>query len=221
MFRQISTTNNPSSTPNMEDSKSELKDKGYAWVICYCCSLSLAIGEGVGLSFGVLIPKIQRQMGCDVASTALIGSLHLGMASLPAPLYMSLTKKYGTLRMAMVGVSLFGFGILVCGIVTTPAVLTVFYGAVSGMGMGLKHTVEKFTVNMYFDKRRALANSIFHCGSPIGQALFLCEPFLSKKENVHLFSSSLPRFDKYHETPRIFPRTEQTFASARSFGVIS
>ena len=41
----------------------------------------------------------------------------------------------------------------------------------------------------------------------------LCAPFLSKMENGHLFSSSLPRFDKCHETSRIFPRTEQTFAS--------
>ena len=40
-------------------------------------------------------------------------------------------------------------------------------------------------------------------------------------ENSHLFSSSLPRLDKRHETSQIFPRTEQTFASARSFGVIS
>ena len=55
----------------------------------------------------------------------------------------------------------------------------------------------------------------------LGQAFFLCAPLLSKKENVHLFSSSLPRFDKCQETSRIFPRTEQTFASARSFGVIS
>ena len=55
----------------------------------------------------------------------------------------------------------------------------------------------------------------------LNQALFLCAQFLSKEENVHLFSSSLPRFDKCHETSRIFPRTEQTFASARSFGVIS
>ena len=53
------------------------------------------------------------------------------------------------------------------------------------------------------------------------QALYLCVPFLSKKENVHLFSSSLPRFYKCHETSRIFLRTEQTFARARSFGVIS
>ena len=42
-------------------------------------------------------------------------------------------------------------------------------------------------------------------------------PFLSKKENVHLFSSLLPRFDKCHETSRIFTRTEQTFAQCQEF----
>ena len=58
-------------------------------------------------------------------------------------------------------------------------------------------------------------------GKELVQALFLCAPFLPKKGNVHLFSSSFSRFDKCHETSRIFPRNEQTFASARSFGVIS
>ena len=53
------------------------------------------------------------------------------------------------------------------------------------------------------------------------QALFLRAPFWSKKENICLFSSLLPRFDKYHETSRMLPKTEQTFASARIFGVIS
>ena len=38
--------------------------------------------------------------------------------------------------------------------------------------------------------------------------LFCAHFFLSKKEQVDLFSSSLPRFDKCHETSRIFPRTE-------------
>ena len=38
-----------------------------------------------------------------------------------------------------------------------------------------------------------------------------------KKENVHLFSSSFPCYDRCQETSQIFPRTEQTFASARIF----
>ena len=55
-----------------------------------------------------------------------------------------------------------------------------------------------------------------HDDMSLFQALFLCTPFLTKMEIVHLFSSSLPRFDKWHETSWIFPRTEQTFANARS-----
>ena len=34
---------------------------------------------------------------------------------------------------------------------------------------------------------------------------FLCALFLSKKEDVHLFSSSFPCLEKCHEMSRIFP----------------
>ena len=71
----------------------------------------------------------------------------------------------------------------------------------------------------YFENTSRLWFNFVHGSSKPG--FFLCAPFLSKMENGHLFSSSLPRLDKFHETSRIFPRTEQTFASARSFGVIS
>ena len=50
---------------------------------------------------------------------------------------------------------------------------------------------------------------------------FCAHHFCPKRKNVRLFSSLLPHFDKCHETSRIFLSTEQTFASARSFGVIS
>ena len=43
--------------------------------------------------------------------------------------------------------------------------------------------------------------------SPIPGFIFVHAPFLSKKGNVHLFSSSIPHFDKCHgETSRIFSR---------------
>ena len=57
--------------------------------------------------------------------------------------------------------------------------------------------------------------------SPKAGFIFVRTFFCPKKENVPLFSSSLPRFDICHKTSQTFPRTEQTFASARSFGVIS
>ena len=56
----------------------------------------------------------------------------------------------------------------------------------------------------------------------IDQVLFLCSQFIVQKEKCSPFLELTPtRFDKCHETSQIFPRTEQTVASARSFGVIS
>ena len=60
-----------------------------------------------------------------------------------------------------------------------------------------------------------------HHHIPCSAGFIFVRTFFFKLEKVHLFSSSLPRFDKCQETSRIFPRTEQTFANARSFGVIS
>ena len=78
---------------------------------------------------------------------------------------------------------------------------------------------------IWYRKMLVYPTSVGLCAMPttisLHQALFLCAPFLFKMENGHLLSSSLPLLDKCHETSRIFPRTEQTFASARSFGVIS
>ena len=64
---------------------------------------------------------------------------------------------------------------------------------------------------------RGMFSSVESFQDPLNRLYFCARIFCPKKENVHLFSSSLPRLD----TSRIFPRTEQTFASARSFGVIS
>ena len=44
--------------------------------------------------------------------------------------------------------------------------------------------------------------------------------FSVHKVNVHLLSSSFSSIDKCIETARIFTRDEQTFDSAKSFGVI-
>ena len=52
------------------------------------------------------------------------------------------------------------------------------------------------------------------------QALFLCALFLSKIEKKFTFSGTYSQA-LTNAMRRIFPRTEQTFASARSFGVIS
>ena len=171
----------------------EHKDKGYAWVVCFCCSLSQAISNGVVLSFGVLMPQIQRNLGSDTGSTAFFGSLQLCVTLLTSQLHMSLTKQYGVFKMEMIAVSMFAMGILVCGLTITPTVFVIFYCILSGIGMGMKSAAEKLVVNLYFDKKRALANSIFYCGSPIVSIIAL--PLLTRvAENYGLQAAFLIQF---------------------------
>ena len=77
----------------------------------------------------------------------------------------------------MIGILMFATGLLVCGAVPKTWTLVVFYGLVSGLGMGVKATVELMAVNLYFDKKRVIANGIFFSGSPLGY--FISAPILA------------------------------------------
>ena len=57
--------------------KSVVKDKGFAWIICFACFLVAAVGDGVGSSIGVLTPHIRKLMQSKSGSTALAESLHI------------------------------------------------------------------------------------------------------------------------------------------------
>ena len=45
------------------------------------------------------------------------------------------------------------------------------YGVIAGIGMGFMVNGAQFVINVYFDQKRALANSIFFSGAPLGSAV--------------------------------------------------
>ena len=114
----------------MEKGEKDYQDKGYAWVVCFCSSLSRAICEGVGTAFGVLVPEIQRVLQNGMASTTLMGSLHFGVAFILGPLYMLMGKQFGSKITGMAGTFILAMGILACGVKITTLNLIIFYGVV-------------------------------------------------------------------------------------------
>ena len=79
----------------------------------------------------------------------------------------------------------------------------------------------KLQTNVFIDDKSEHFHTRAAAAACAMAGFFCAHHFCPKWKIVTFFSSSLPRFDKCHEPSRIFPRTEQTFASARSFGVIS
>ena len=90
---------------------------------------------------------------------------------------MFLTKVFGCMKVALFGLFLFGVGLVICIVTSTFLHLTIGYGVVSSIGMGMKFAAETFAVNQYFDKKRAMANSIFLAGEPLGY--LVAAPILS------------------------------------------
>ena len=96
--------------------------------------------------------------------------------------------------------------------------LTCFDGTLKSFTIGAESVPDLRKKPYFFDNLavKCVVNGVyilygnyhFNAFDGVSQALFLCALFLSKMENGHLFSSSLPRFDKCHKSSRIFIRTE-------------
>ena len=153
------------------------KDNGYAWIVLFSCVLGCAIQEGIGIAYGVMVPSIQKELHLNAATVNFIGSMHLGICTIPAPAVMPLIRKFGFRIISFLGIIMFAMGLIVSGLYIKLWVLISFYGVISSIGMGMKYTVEQMAVNVYFDKRRLLANSLYLSGSPLGY--FVSAPILT------------------------------------------
>ena len=148
--------------------ESSYQDRGYAWVMCLVCTLGLAITEGVGTAYGVMVPTVIKEYATGTADSSLIGSLHIGIAMLGGPIFMYMTQAFGCRTTALSGLLVFGTGLLICTQSSTITTFALGYGVVSSVGMGMKIAAEYSAIKVYFDKRMTSASSIFKAGGPLG-----------------------------------------------------
>ena len=153
------------------------KDTGYAWVVCISCFLIYLICDGIGMSFGVLVPDIKKRLGTTTSQAAFIGSLHIGLCYLIAPINLILAKALGFRKVSVIGAVVVTVALIACGSMKSLVSLTVMYGVVGSIGICMIITVAELAVNEWFDQRRALANSIVYSGCSVGY--FVSAPILT------------------------------------------
>ena len=88
-----------------------------------------------------------------------------------APLIVMVVKKVGFRLTSVFGGVIFSASLFICAYLKTIASLTLVYGVIAGIGMGFMVNSAQFVINVYFDKRRALANGIYFSGAPLGSAI--------------------------------------------------
>ncbi|PIO77272.1 hypothetical protein TELCIR_00638 [Teladorsagia circumcincta] len=132
-------------------------DGGYGWVIVLAAFFSNLIVDGVCTSFTEFKGAYSHHFNASDASTALIGSLLIGV-------YL-----------------LVGIAFLIS--VAAPNIYTfmLIYGVVGGVGFGMIYLPAIVAVGYYFESKRAIATGIAVAGSGVGTMImpFVCQYFIT------------------------------------------
>ena len=150
----------------------EAPDGGYGWVIVAVAYTISMIADGIGYTFGIMVPHIVELYGCSTSSAVFVGSLNLGVFSLIGIIVFALTNIISCRSIIVSGGVLTAVALIACIFVPNIMYLTVLYGLVAGIGLGLAYLPVMVSVNLYFDKKRALAQSITMSGSCLGFLLW-------------------------------------------------
>ena len=157
--------------------KHHRRDTGYAWVVCASSFLIYMICDGIGMSFGVLVPYVKKQMNASTSEAAFVGSLHIGVCYLVAPINLIIAKAIGFRKVSVIGAFIVTTALIVCGSMKSLLSITLMYGVVASVGICMIITVALLAVNEWFDQKRALANSIVYSGCSVGY--FVSAPVLT------------------------------------------
>ena len=155
----------------------EAPDGGYGWVIVAVAYTISMIADGIGYTFGIMVPHIVKLYECSTSAAVLVGSLNLGATSLIGMIVFALTNIISCRSIIVSGGVLTAAALIACVFVPNIMYLTVLYGLVVGVGLGLTYLPAMVSVNLYFDQRRALAQSITTSGSCLGY--FIWAPVLN------------------------------------------
>ncbi|XP_048777915.1 monocarboxylate transporter 12-like [Ostrea edulis] len=147
-------------------------DGGWGWVIVLSSFMCNMIVDGLGYSFGVLLPKWVEVFDETRGTVSLVGSLLCGIYLCAGPIVSGLTNKFGC-RIVTVAGSIFGtLAFLAASFSQNITVLLLTYGFLGGLGFGLVYLPAIVIVGYYFEKKRAIATGIALCGSGVGTFIF-------------------------------------------------
>ncbi|KAK5975313.1 Monocarboxylate transporter 5 [Trichostrongylus colubriformis] len=143
-------------------------DGGYGWVIVLAAFFSNLIVDGVCTSFTEFKGAYSQHFHASDASTALIGSLLIGVYLLVGPVVGGLTNKYGARKVVIGGALISGTAFLISVAAPNIYAFMLIYGVVGGVGFGMIYLPAIVAVGYYFESKRAIATGIAVAGSGVG-----------------------------------------------------
>lgn len=157
--------------PSNEPVDHAIPDGGYGWVIVFSVFTINAFTWGVLASYGVYLAYYLSHSifpGATSLDFAYIGGLNFGVSMLAASPVTYLIRHTGTHLPMALGVVIQTSGFIAASFATSIWHLYLTQGILVGLGVGLLFIPSVSVTSQWFDKKRALANSINSAGSGVG-----------------------------------------------------
>jgi MFS family permease len=140
----------------------------HGWIVVAGAFAVMFVGFGSAYSFSVFLEPMRHTFQASLGSVSLVFSLAgflyfaLGIASGP------LADRWGSRRLAIVGMLLTALGLIVAGIAPGLTTVYVAYGLGIGLGIGCSYVPSIGAVQRWFLRRRGLASGIAVSGIGAG-----------------------------------------------------
>lgn len=159
--------------PKMKEAE---RDSGYAWLVLFVAFINNMITASAFTGTAVYMVDWQIYFEATKADVGLISSIFGAVACGCALFVGSLIDRIGCRKVSYIG-ALIGFtGIFLSTFATSVTWLYVTFGVIFGVGHGLYFVPPIIIVQLYFEKKRALAAGISLMGHSSG--VFLLMPIL-------------------------------------------
>ena len=70
-------------------------DGGFGWVIVAVSFVFAFVGQGIPMSFGILVPTLMKEFNCTKAAAVNVGSMQYGVCTLVAVAANWLIERFG------------------------------------------------------------------------------------------------------------------------------
>jgi MFS transporter, OFA family, oxalate/formate antiporter len=140
----------------------------YRWLVVAGAFTVTFVGFGCVYSFSAFVESLERDFGGSRGSVSLVfslaGFLYFGLGSISGPL----ADRFGSRRLAVVGMLLIGVGLALAGFAQNLAQVYATYGLGIGIGVGCSYVPAMGVVQRWFVRHRGFASGIASSGIGVG-----------------------------------------------------
>jgi OFA family oxalate/formate antiporter-like MFS transporter len=140
----------------------------YGWVVVGAAFAVTFVGFGSAYTFSAFVQPLQSEFGASRGSVSLVfslaGFLYFGLGVVSGPL----ADRWGPRRLAILGMSLVGLGLMLAAGARSLVEVYAAYGLGVGLGVGFAYVPVVGTVQRWFVKRRGLASGLAVSGIGLG-----------------------------------------------------